>query len=213
MQRRIYFIALAFFSILYVVLSAGYPFFGKVFLKALPIWMVAIHVFLTLKDRKGRLLFIGLLFGSAGDVLIGVNFVIGLGMFLIGHLFYTSSFLHQWKFQAWKLAPVAAVVAITVIVANSLGAAPKVQPLKIPVFAYMGVIMLMVITAIFRSPKSPAVWIGAVFFLLSDAMIAINKFIFPIEHESYLIMGTYYLAQILIGEGSIEDNRRSASQA
>lgn len=45
------------------------------------------------------------------------------------------------------------------------------------------------------------VYIGAVFFLISDSMIAINKFYQPIEEAGIIIMGTYCIAQLLIVMG------------
>ncbi len=208
--RIIFYIALAFFSILYVILSPQPPFPGKLILKAVPIWMIAAHVFLSLKDRKGRLLFVGVLFGSAGDVVLStdypLSFVIGLGLFLVGHIFYILSFAHQWEFKAWKIAPAAAVLALSTSL--SIALTPYLNGLTIPVYAYVFVISLMVVFAIFRNPPSPAVWIGGVLFLLSDAIIALREFMkMEIPYRAILIMSTYYLAQILIGEGSIQDNR------
>jgi len=208
--RIIYFIVLAFFSILYVILSPGPDFPGKLILKAVPIWMVAAHVFLSLKDRKGRLLFVGLLFGSAGDVTLSadfpMNFEAGLGLFLIGHIFYILSFAPQWEFKPWKLIPTAGVLALST--ALSIALTPHLNGLTIPVYAYVFVISLMVIFAIFRNPPSPAVWIGGILFILSDAIIAIARLMkMEVPHAAILIMSTYYLAQILIGEGSIQDSR------
>ena len=39
---------------------------------------------------------------------------------------------------------------------------------------------------------------GAFIFLVSDSLIAINKFVTPIEHAFIGIMSTYYAAQLLI---------------
>ncbi|MCB1138597.1 MAG: lysoplasmalogenase [Leptospiraceae bacterium] len=211
MNRTLYFVVLFSLSILYIVLTAYPPFPGRMFLKAAPIWMLAGHVFLTLKDRKGRLLLIGVLFGSAGDIALStdykLSFVIGLGFFLIGHLFYISSFAYQWMFRPWKLLPAGFVLLLSLGLSITL--TPYLGGLTIPVYAYVFVITLMVIFAIFRKPPNPAVWIGAVLFLLSDAIIALREFMkMEIPQVSILIMGSYYLAQILISEGSIEDDAR-----
>ncbi|MCB1171334.1 MAG: lysoplasmalogenase [Leptospiraceae bacterium] len=214
MNRKLYFIVLFALSILYIVLTAYPPFPGRMFLKAAPIWMLAGHVFLTLKDRKGRLLLAGILLGSAGDIALAtdykLSFVIGLGFFLIGHLFYISSFAYQWMFRPWKLLPAGIVLLLSV--GLSVALTPYLGGLTIPVYAYVFVITLMVIFAIFRRPANPAVWIGAVLFLLSDAIIALREFMkMDIPNVSILVMGSYYLAQILIAEGSIEDEARLKS--
>ena len=214
MNRTLYFVVLFSLSILYIVLTAYPPFPGRMFLKAAPIWMLAGHVFLTLKDRKGRLLLAGILLGSAGDIALAtdykLSFVIGLGFFLIGHLFYISSFAYQWMFRPWKLLPAGIVLLLSV--GLSVALTPYLGGLTIPVYAYVFVITLMVIFAIFRRPANPAVWIGAVLFLLSDAIIALREFMkMDIPNVSILVMGSYYLAQILIAEGSIEDEARLKS--
>lgn len=212
-SRVIYYIALALFSIVYVILSPHTPYPGSILLKAIPIWLVAGHVFLTLKDLKGRLLFIGLMFGSAGDIALAtdysLSFMIGLGFFLIGHLFYIACFSGQWKFQPVRLIPAGLVMILSI--GLSIALTPHLGGLTIPVYAYVFIITLMVIFAVFRGAPSPAVWIGAVLFLLSDAIIAVQKFMeIDVPHESILIMASYYLAQILIGEGSIQDEKASA---
>ncbi|MBU45134.1 MAG: hypothetical protein CMN76_18125 [Spirochaetaceae bacterium] len=212
-SRVIYYIALALFSIIYVILSPHTPYPGSILLKAIPIWLVAGHVFLTLKDLKGRLLFIGLMFGSAGDIALAtdysLSFMIGLGFFLIGHLFYIACFSRQWKFQPVRLIPAGLVMILSI--GLSIALTPRLGGLTIPVYAYVFIITLMVIFAVFRGAPSPAVWIGAVLFLLSDAIIAVQKFMeIDVPQESILIMASYYLAQILIGEGSIQDEKASA---
>lgn len=213
--RVIYYLALTFFCLLYIYVSPTTPFTGSFVLKALPIWMLAAHVFMTLKDRKGRLLLVGVLFGSAGDVALTTEFehslLLGLGLFLIGHVFYIASFAHQWQFKTWKIIPSGLVLLLSV--GLSIVLTPHLNGLTIPVYAYIFVITLMAVLAIFRRPPSPAVWIGAVLFILSDALIALREFAeMDIPHPSVLIMSTYYLAQVLIAEGSIEDERNAKAR-
>ncbi len=50
--------------------------------------------------------------------------------------------------------------------------------------------------------------IGAVFFLLSDSLLAINKFYRPFELAGILVMLTYGLAQLFITEGAIRYIRK-----
>lgn len=113
-------------------------------------------------------------------------------------------------FRPWKLLPAGIVLLLSV--GLSVALTPYLGGLTIPVYAYVFVITLMVIFAIFRRPANPAVWIGAVLFLLSDAIIALREFMkMDIPNVSILVMGSYYLAQILIAEGSIEDEARLKS--
>jgi uncharacterized membrane protein YhhN len=75
--------------------------------------------------------------------------------------------------------------------------------LKIAVAAYVTVISLMAAQAIGRAgalddAAARRVALGACIFMVSDSLIAINKFVTPVALSSLWILATYYTAQILI---------------
>ena len=75
--------------------------------------------------------------------------------------------------------------------------------LRIAVAAYVVVIALMAAQAIsratvLRDKASLAVAIGAGFFMLSDALLATNRFAYPLPMAQLWVLSTYYVAQILI---------------
>jgi uncharacterized membrane protein YhhN len=79
--------------------------------------------------------------------------------------------------------------------------------LKVAVAAYVSVIALMAAQAIGRATvqrdaASTAVAIGACVFMLSDSLIAINRFVQPLPLASLWVLSTYYLAQILIARNA-----------
>jgi len=47
---------------------------------------------------------------------------------------------------------------------------------------------------------------GSSFFALSDSILGINKFRFPVPGSDYSIMVTYYLGQVLIALSVIDEN-------
>jgi len=51
--------------------------------------------------------------------------------------------------------------------------------------------------------------IGAAFFVISDSLIALNRFVFKIQYSGLLIMVTYYVAQFLIIIGIIKNIKRT----
>jgi uncharacterized membrane protein YhhN len=65
------------------------------------------------------------------------------------------------------------------------------------------VITIMGITAAFRYPTSALVVCGALFFIASDSMLAIEEFRDPFPASDYLVMITYYLALFLIAYGLV----------
>ncbi|HYE38701.1 MAG TPA: lysoplasmalogenase, partial [Ramlibacter sp.] len=81
---------------------------------------------------------------------------------------------------------------------------PHLGPvLKGAVAAYAIVIALMAAQAIgraavLRDPASVAVAVGACFFMLSDALLAINRFAHPLPMAQFWVLATYYAAQALI---------------
>ena len=75
--------------------------------------------------------------------------------------------------------------------------------LKVAVAAYVVVIALMAAQAIGRATvvrdrASIGVAVGAGFFMLSDALLATNKFAMPLPMAQFWVLATYYVAQMLI---------------
>jgi uncharacterized membrane protein YhhN len=51
---------------------------------------------------------------------------------------------------------------------------------------------------VLRDANSIGVAVGATVFMLSDSILAINKFAMPVPASEFLVLATYYTAQILI---------------
>ena len=158
------------------------------------------------------LLIAALVFSLGGDVFLMLpgdaplwglpTFILGLGSFLVAHLFYIVLFRRG---QAWFPSRRALAVVLFfgatmyAIVWSGLG-----DPvLKIAVAAYVTVISLMAAQAIGRAVAlgdnaSRWVAVGACIFMVSDSLIAINKFVAPVPLSSLWILVTYYCAQMLI---------------
>ena len=79
--------------------------------------------------------------------------------------------------------------------------------LPVAVAAYVVVISLMTAQAIgratvLRDRASLGVAAGAVFFMVSDSLLATNRFAFPLAMAQFWVLGTYYAAQILIARNA-----------
>ena len=164
-------------------------------------------------SSKFLILLIGALsFSLAGDVFLMLPstvpvwglppFILGLASFLIAHIFYIALFRqgHGWFPSRRALAGVLAVGALMyAIVWPGLN-----DPVLIgAVAAYVLVISLMAAQAIGRATArgdTAARWVavGACVFMVSDSLIAINKFVTPVALSSLWILATYYAAQLLI---------------
>jgi uncharacterized membrane protein YhhN len=159
------------------------------------------------------LLLSALIFSLIGDFLLMFvsrsewYFISGLVAFLVAHIFYVALFLRQRHktnkpFMALGILYLYSV-GFGYLISDSLGT------LLIPVVIYEIVILLMVSAAILRknavnSISYHMVASGALFFLLSDSILAVNKFYAPIALSGVWIMITYSLAQYLIVLGILK---------
>ncbi len=136
-----------------------------------------------------------------------VFFLLGLSAFLLAHVFYILFFhairvTEKIKGHPGLLGVVALYYAALIILLL-----PHLGEMKVPVLLYGGVISFMFMLAlhmVFIKNKSAGKWMmmGALLFVLSDSLLAINKFYQPFKTAGILIMLTYGLAQFFIVEGA-----------
>ena len=83
---------------------------------------------------------------------------------------------------------------------------PVLGNMKIPVMVYSIVLMLMAAYALLRvgrTSRASFVWvfIGALLFMISDSLLAINKFYSAFAFANVAVMMTYINAQFMIVRG------------
>lgn len=140
-------------------------------------------------------------------------FLLGLVSFLIAHVLYIFSFrmdvVHNGGHGALSKKPWLVVPFVLFLIGFMYVLFPKIDvEMQIPVIVYATVINLMGLAAIHRwgkVSKESFWWVmgGALLFIASDSMIAINKFLEPFESSRSLIMLTYITAQYMIVKGTI----------
>ncbi|WP_426415073.1 lysoplasmalogenase [Aestuariirhabdus sp. LZHN29] len=202
-------IAFAILALSYLVTLGWQPFPFDFLLKALPIWILAWLVLGARSDARQLWVGIGLLFSSVGDLLLAWNqFVPGLGSFLVAHLFYIAALARRPRLSAPRIVlALAMVVATGTLVAQLL---PLLGEMRVPVVVYIGVIVTMALCALLGEGNHPLVAMGALLFLLSDSMIAIDRFMSPLPLASLWIMLTYYSAQYFIARGALSQQKTAS---
>ncbi|MFN7955609.1 MAG: lysoplasmalogenase [bacterium] len=138
----------------------------------------------------------GIVLGTLGDAFLLEPkrfFVAGLASFLVGHLAYIAGF---WS-PRWSVLPLVLLLAGGGSVLFAIRS--QVGKLLVPVVAYMLVLTFMAWKA---WNWSPFAGIGATFFVVSDGLIAIDKFAAPVPARSLAINGTYWIAQALLVLGA-----------
>ena len=193
--------------------------FGYFIKPCIVLWLLIVLLLSTkLKGRFHKRVFTGLIFAMAGDLLLlcairdESYFLYGLAAFLFCHLFYTGAFYLDFK-SAPELDKKGARIAILLCAIIATGyylfLRSHLGIMKLPVMIYVLVISMMMMMASFRNQRVNAssfmlILFGAMFFMLSDSILAYNKFVQPIDNGSNWIMATYMIAQYLITIGAIE---------
>jgi len=165
-----------------------------------PIPVLAMIFMLRPVTHYKKFVFLGLGFSVTGDFLLESSpdmFVFGLAAFLIAHLFYIIAFFKRNR--QLSIFPLLILTAYGVSIYWLLY--PSLQQMAIPVLLYIIVILMMSWRAIVQSSFNQyAIFaaVGSLFFVLSDSIIAFNKFYVEIPLARWFIMVTYWLAQSLI---------------
>ena len=172
------------------------------------------------KIKSISFLLIALIFSLAGDFFLlfdAINpslFIFGLISFLIAHVFYILLFLKIKKTNRpsqkpyWWLILLVSMytVSLFLLLYNSLGS------LKIPVLIYASVLSMMFLSSAhafdINKISGKLCIAGAALFVMSDSLLAINKFYFPFSSAGLLVMLTYSFAQLFIVLGVLRNNFR-----
>jgi uncharacterized membrane protein YhhN len=149
---------------------------------------------------------LGLVFSLGGDVGLMLRsnrwFLIGLLLFLVAHVIYAITFTIPNGFHSADLLVGAVLLAVGAAMFAYLR--PGLGRMTGPVLLYIVVILFMVGRAVstrFGTFFSPAqAWLiatGAVLFMLSDLLLAVNRFRRPFRAEAFGLY-LYFGGQLLI---------------
>jgi uncharacterized membrane protein YhhN len=199
--ERTLLVVFAVFSLLYISLIPTIKMVpGLHVIKDIPDVSLAALALIGVAGIRGKLLFVTYvlcaLAGLALDLPLAFSFSLGLAIFMLGHIGYIVTFSRDFQWKNRRLWLVILLAAYAIVMGMVM--TPFLGGLLLPVYAYMAVITLMCIFATMRNSPDFLVIVGALLFLVSDSALAINKFMFPVPGESYIVMVTYYAAQLLI---------------
>lgn len=150
-------------------------------------------------------IFWGLLFSLVADVLLMIIevriFIHGLAFFLLAHLFYIGAFASRYEYMPWHLWIVPLFVIPMIFFFRAIRI--KAGKLAIPVLIYMLVITTMVFFAVTgmhdgAEKRAYIAAAGAVLFMVSDMILAVNEFLHELPHSSVIVWAVYAPAQMLL---------------
>lgn len=171
-----------------------------------------------LRGRFSKRIGIGLLFGLFGDVFLLFDhldpsfFTLGLISFLIGHISYMSAFYLDYSLNktAYKAHTKNAILGYSFFGILFCGVLwTHLGDMKIPVIIYALGICAMGVMAVNRygrvnSLSYKLIFLGSVMFILSDSVLAIDRFVYTFKGVGIIVMATYMAAQYLIVMGNLE---------
>ncbi len=167
-------------------------------------------------DKQHKLIFMGLVFSWAGDIILEFSdrnellFAAGLLSFMMAQLLYMTVFFKtQGKNAVFEKRNYLFIPIIIYGAGLLLFLYKDLGGMRIPVIIYSVAILSMLLSAVNRIEKVNRlsfylVLTGAILFVFSDSCIAINKFRYPFRFSGILIMSTYIIAQYLIVTGYIK---------
>ncbi|MEY2952136.1 MAG: hypothetical protein RLZZ401_223 [Pseudomonadota bacterium] len=184
-----------------------------------PLTLLIALVWVAVAQRQAakapdKVLLMALAASLAGDcfLMFPGYFIAGLLSFLVAHLFYIARLKAgvPWLPSHWATA-CTLLYGTAMFTVLWLGGLPA--SLRLPVAAYVVCIALMAAQAIgrarvMRDRASALVGLGAALFVLSDSLLAFNRFVSPLQlgglHASFWVLSSYYAAQLLMVRGCLD---------
>ena len=121
-----------------------------------------------------------------------------VGSFTVAQILYAVIFIGMSKWNARRI-PLALIPLVIAAVVGSRVLPNTSGVITIGVGVYIAVIVAMSVSAMFVERKG---WwmlvVGVLLFVLSDSVIAWNRFVAHIPYAGMIIMTTYYAAQVLL---------------
>jgi uncharacterized membrane protein YhhN len=189
------------------------------FTKPLLMPLLMIGFYTASAKRSGTLFYlilVALFLSWAGDVLLQMKemFIPGLVSFLLAHVFYIVYFIKtgNGKKGLLQLQPLIGIPVLVYILIFLWQLYPFLDALKIPVTVYgitIGTMLLMAINTRRKlsNDASALFFIGALLFVISDSLLAVNLFAMNHLVLSLCVMLTYASAQYLIVKGALANEQ------
>ncbi|KAM6204854.1 lysoplasmalogenase TMEM86A [Sarcoramphus papa] len=197
-------------------LPTSSPSWFSALIKCLPIFclwvfLLAHGINFLVSHRSASRILAGLIFSAVGDAFLIWQeqgyFIHGLLMFAITHILYSSAFgMKPLDLKAGLLMGLVSSSCYAFLYSYLSGPFTYLVAVYIALIGFMGwraVAGMQLCNDLWTWTKLSAC-IGAMLFMVSDLTIALNKFCFPVPYSRFIIMATYYAAQMLIALSAVE---------
>ncbi|EOV1171157.1 lysoplasmalogenase [Vibrio fluvialis] len=172
--------------------------------KPLPVLLMAALITLspTVDANLAFWIFSGLILSAIGDVLLSLpkdKFISGLSSFLLAHICYVLGFIGMVNTISWWIP----VMILALGVLAFLLLLPNLGTMTLPVAIYILIIVAMGSATAeywfsYNSSSARLAFTGACIFMVSDLVLAIDRFRSSSKFSRHVVMFTYYTAQALL---------------
>lgn len=191
-----------------------------------PLLMIALLIYFwdksdIRKDEKWvSFVTLALAFSWVGDIMLLFTykhflfFFAGLTAFLGAHIVFIiayrkATFNDELNFT-WSFFPLVVIAYLALMAYLILPYVDSV--IQVPITLYALILALMVMIAWYRKNQTTdesfqLVVLGAALFIISDSILAINRFSHTIPYAGVAVMGTYIIAQWLIVNGLLKHRK------
>jgi uncharacterized membrane protein YhhN len=165
---------------------------------------IALANWISQKKNYALWIAVGLVFSLAGDILLMWPerfFVGGLGAFLFAHIAYLAAFTRGVKFPASWAVWIFYLVIGTGLVLLLNASLPDGLKATVAFYAFALATMAAQATGRYLLLRSRAAMLaaaGGIFFMVSDGLLAVDRFRAAIPYAAVVVLVPYYVAQFLI---------------
>ena len=196
---------------LYLALMPLQPWPLSWLLKPAPMLLYAGLLWRACPGATGRWLALGFSAAALGDGFLDYGereglFIEALRAFFVTQIAYALAFRRLAQGSPWRAR---SAVPLLVALVAGVWLVPASGALWLPVLLYLLALLGMALAAGAVEARPGPVWLGAVLFMLADALIAVNRFAWPFDGAIALIVALYFSGQSLIVWGLLRRVHRA----
>lgn len=169
-------------------------------------------------SKRNKIYILALIFSFFGDVFLMFDgelfFMVGLVSFLIAHLIFIKIVVNRLQKSTFSSVVFSVAPFLILLLFLIFFLKPYLKELLFPVIIYGITISIFGMVSMLdylntKSKKSLFMFIGAIIFICSDGLLAINKFYSANAILALLVMITYIIAQYFIYKSMILECNKS----
>ena len=159
---------------------------------------------------------LGLCFAMAGDLLLGWNFIVGAGLFAVGHILYAAAMYTRQRFARLDAAMSLMIFVIAMLLLTFIPGMAFPDPLmRIVCYAYAVIISCMAGKAVSsflreKTLTNGLLALGSVLFFFSDVMLVLSWFAGAGRWADVCCLCTYFPGQGILAHACFHHVREKA---